>query len=68
LIKVIEEIKELEISCVKNGFRLEDIPNRLNKSYATIPKLTDEYHWITITRGCKPPDNKALKIWIKWNS
>lgn len=68
LIKVIDEIKELKISCKKNGFELEDIPIKLNKSYATIPKLVDEYHWITITRRCKPPDNETLKTWLKWNS
>ena len=68
LIKVIDEIKELKISCHKNGFRFEDVPVKLNKSYATIPKLIDEYHWITITKNCKPPDNETLEIWLKWNS
>jgi len=68
LIKVMAEIDELKISCQKNNFRLEDIPAKLNKSYATIPKLIDEYHWITITKNCKPPDNGALETWIKWNS
>ena len=67
LIKVIDEIKELEISCDKNGFRLEDVPAKLNKSYATIPKLIDEYHWITITRNCKPPDSETLETWLRWN-
>jgi len=67
LIKVMAEIDELKISCQKNNFRLEGIPAKLNKSYATIPKLIDEYHWITITRNCKPPDNGALENWIKWN-
>jgi len=68
LIKAISEINELKISCQKNSFELEDIPAKLNKSYATIPKLIDEYHWITITKNCKPPINGTLETWIKWNS
>jgi len=68
LIKVKDEIMELKISCQKNSFELEDIPVKLNKNYATIPKLIDEYHWITITKGCKPPNDEILKNWLKWNS
>lgn len=68
LIKVIDEIKELEISCRKNGFNLKEVPFKLNKNNITIPKLIDEYHWITITKRCKPPDNKTIETWIKWNS
>ncbi len=68
LVKVIEEIEELKISCQKNGFKLEDTSVKLNKSYTTIPKLVDEYHWITITRKCKPPDSEILNTWLKWNS
>jgi len=67
--KVIKEVRELKTSCQKNGFELEDIPAKLNKSNnITIPKLIDEYHWITITNKCNPPDNKTLETWLKWNS
>lgn len=68
LVKVIDDINELRISCKKNGFDLKDIPIKLNRNSATIPKLIDEYHWITITRNCKPPNKENLKKWIKWNS
>jgi len=68
LVKVIDEINELRISCQKNNFELKDIPTKLNKSYATIPKLVDEYHWITIARKCEIPTSETLKAWLKWNS
>ncbi len=67
LIKVAKDVEELRNSCNKNGFGLKDVPIKLKRYSATIPKLIDEYHWITITRNCKPPDNENLKEWVKWN-
>lgn len=66
--KVIIELKELRKSCIKNGFRLEDLPIKLNKETSTLPKLIDEYHWVTITRKFNLPDSKMLKAWLKWNT
>ena len=67
LLKVIEEIRELEESCQKENFELLDIPKLLKKSNMTIPKLVDEYHWIRITNNFIPPDIKILRKWINWN-
>ena len=66
--KVKCDVGELRISCRKNGFDINDIPSKLNRSSVTIPKLIDEYHWITITRKCKPPNIEILKVWTRWNS
>jgi hypothetical protein len=47
---------------------LYKVQSSLCKSPYVIPKLIDEYHWITITKRCTPPDKETLKKWIKWNS
>lgn len=67
LLRVIDEIQELKISCQRENIELSEIPGLLNKENMTIPKFIDEYHWIKITNNFKLPDNKILKNWIKWN-
>ena len=39
------------------------IPNEIGRPGYTLPKLLDEYHWITITRGHQIPALKDLRRW-----
>jgi hypothetical protein len=56
------EIREL---CEEHAFELRDLSNRLGRPNSTIPKLLDEYLWITITKGLMP--NKAdFQRWVEW--
>ena len=67
LIHVKEVVHALREDCKKNGFELEELPQKLNKpDYITIPKLIDEYYWITITRRISPPAREVLQCWLKW--
>ena len=46
---------------------LADLPRRLGRPQSTLPKLVDEYYWVTITRDCKPPDPHTLERWVAWS-
>jgi hypothetical protein len=45
--KVNETIKDLMIQCRKNNFEIEELPKKINRPFSTIPKLIDEYSWVT---------------------
>ena len=68
LIKYINKIiLELRQKCSLANFQLTELPTRLHRpNSTTIPKLIDEYHWITITRGIEPPDRETLQEWLNW--
>jgi len=60
-------VLDLRKDCEKHGFELAELPRKLNKpAYITIPKLIDEYYWITITRKTVPPAREDLQCWLKW--
>jgi hypothetical protein len=60
----IQEVGEL---CRKYGFELVDLPKKLGRVNSTIPKLIDEYLWVTIKDKWKP--GKAdFERWFAWSS
>lgn len=59
-------IRELERECVKYGFELSDLPNRLGRGKSSIVKLVDEYFWITITNKCPIPTKTEISLWESW--
>jgi len=63
---VINLCNELENQCKDNGFHLKNLPAKIGRRDITIPKLIDEYHWVTITRNCKLPDKELVKVWLDW--
>jgi len=56
-------LQELATSCQRNGFQLADLPQLLGRPYSTVAKLIDEYHWVTITKNCSPPDPDTFQCW-----
>lgn len=61
--KAKQDAKELLKHCKLNGFALEELPEKINRPYSTIPKILDEYQWITITKGWQLPRlNKFIII------
>jgi len=64
--KVISSCRELEEQCKKNNFSLEEFPKIIKRPNVTIPKLIDEYHWITVTRNFKIPDSKIIMDWLNF--
>jgi hypothetical protein len=61
---VLENVAKL---CESEDFTLEELPARLGRPHSTLPKVIDEYHWVTITKGCKPPDRLTLRRWTDWS-
>lgn len=57
---------KLAASCEKAGFPLEQLPSQLGQAEATVPKLIDEYYWMTITRGYRVPDSATWRRWLQW--
>jgi hypothetical protein len=66
--KVKSVIGTLECECKKYGFKPEKLPEKLGRPEATLPKLIDEYNWITITKGCPLPDRQTLERWAGWSN
>ena len=60
----IQEVGEL---CRKYGFELIDLPKKLGRANSTIPKLIDEYLWVTITNKWKPSKDD-FERWVVWSS
>ena len=67
LYRVKSILKELEDTCNKNGFTLAQLPKQLRRNNSTVPKLIDEYHWVTITNGCSLPTQDIFQKWAQWN-
>jgi hypothetical protein len=56
-----EIVKDLIIQCNRNNFQIEELPKKINRPYSTIPKLIDEYFWVTITKKWTLPELKIFK-------
>lgn len=67
LCRVKSILEELEVACKRNGFTLLQLPHRLGRGTSTVPKLIDEYHWVTVTRGWLPPTEDIFKKWPQWS-
>ena len=69
-VKYLKRVKDIALDldkqCRLNGFKIEDLPNQIGRTDATIPIIIDEYHWVTITNKVEPPDKNILKKWIDW--
>jgi hypothetical protein len=42
------------------------IPDEVGRPEHTMPKLLDEYHWVTITRRHQIPAPEDLRRWTAW--
>jgi hypothetical protein len=59
-IKYLEDIQvtlsELEKECKEGGLKIFDLVKITNRPFSTLPKLIDEYNWVTITNKCIPSE------------
>ena len=65
--RLIEEIKELKESCIKNGHLLEAVPKIIGRDTSTVPQLVGEYFWVVETKKCYPPEKDMIQNWTKWS-
>jgi hypothetical protein len=61
------KLEGLSVSCERNGFSLIDLPRELGRPHSTVPKLIDEYLWVTVTRGIGLPKSEVLRRWLSWS-
>lgn len=59
--RVNEEINDLINQCENNNFTIKELPQKINRPNSSIPKLIDEYHWVTITKKWKLPKLEIFK-------
>jgi hypothetical protein len=64
--KVNQELQQVRPTCEANGFSLAELPNRLNRIESSVPKLIDEYYWMTITKNWTPPETNVFRNWAIW--
>lgn len=49
--------------CKARGFKIDDLPKKLDRPDATVLALVNEYIWVTVTRGRELPSASILKQW-----
>lgn len=65
--KVRVEMDCLSEQCQRAGFAIDELPEKLGRPRSTVPKLIDEYYWVTITKKCEPPGSVTLQRWAEWS-
>lgn len=65
--EVQEKLRTIEEQCQIHDIDLDALPAKLGRQRSTAAQLIDEYHWITVTRGVKPPTAGTLRHWLAWN-
>jgi hypothetical protein len=62
------EVESLRIDATRFGIGPADIPVRVARPDSSLPKLVDEYFWVTITQNYQPPSKGTLQEWATWAS
>jgi len=65
IISLQTKLREIAPDCEKHGFGLIDLPPQLRRSHASVPKLIDDYHWITITKKKNMLEPASLERWVR---
>jgi hypothetical protein len=64
--QVNQQLQEIRPTCEANGFTLAELPDRLDRNQSSVPKLIDEYYWMTITKNWTPPQPNVFQSWAAW--
>jgi hypothetical protein len=62
------QIETLRVDAARFGIRLSDVPVRVGRQESSLPKLVDEFFWVTITQNCAPPASATIQEWARWAS
>jgi hypothetical protein len=60
-----EWLNELSKECAKQGFALADLPGMIGRPKSTLPKVIDEYQWVTMTQ--KWQLKEVVECWTNWS-
>ncbi len=59
------QLQDLSGECTKRGFALADLPTKIERPKSTLPKLIDEYLYVTVTNKFQP--KQLIERWEKWS-
>lgn len=62
-----ELLNELRPVCEQHGFTLGELPSKLLRPNSSVPKMIDEYYWMTITQNWQPPEQDTFLNWAEWS-
>jgi len=68
LANVREQVRQLCSEAAELGVPPEDIPSAIGRPRSTLPKLIDEFNWVTITKRSLPPEPDEIARWHRWSS
>jgi hypothetical protein len=66
LLRLREDLLDLQLQCQAFGLELVDLPQALERPNSTPAQLLDEYYWATLTRGVRAPDRTQVAHWLAW--
>jgi hypothetical protein len=62
------ELEELLADAAVQGVSRDQLPAIIGRNASTLPKIVDEFLWVTITRGFVVPKLSEVQNWSKWCS
>lgn len=68
LAEVRDQIRQLCAEASEVGIPAESIPLEVGRPRSTLPKLIDEYNWVTATKGFLSPEPSEIAKWHRWSS
>lgn len=61
------QLRELCAEASEVGIPAESIPLEVGRPRSTLPKLIDEYNWVTATKEFLPPEPSEIAKWYRWS-
>jgi len=50
----------------KRGIKAPQLADAIGRPQSSLPKLVDEYYWVTVTNGLAVPSRRELARWLTW--
>ena len=66
LLEVQQQMRGIEAEAAAMGIAAKDIPKVLGRPTSSLPKMIDEYYWLTLTHGLRVPSERELATWNTW--
>ena len=66
LLRLREELLELQEQCRAFSLDLEDLPDAIGRPLSTPAQLLDEYYWAKVTREVSAPTRQQVARWLSW--
>jgi len=66
LSSVQDQVRVLVQEADQFGIPASEIPKIVGRGDSSLPKLVDEYFWVTITKNCAPPSKEEFECWLRW--